>query len=188
MTLPTRAAFLAAGAAALTACGKSMTSSLLPGLTPSASSRAPAATAALPIPQNVLNAPIIGEGWRFDGATAPAGWMKAAGQRLAVSQYRTLAAILGPGGSRDAATFLLPALSPAVIIAVNGTDPGNARALAALRRGAEPNHAVSVAGLKVQDALLRFIPLAPAAPKVESWYPGALPTPEQIEEARRTAH
>ncbi|HEX3467179.1 MAG TPA: phage tail protein [Candidatus Elarobacter sp.] len=186
MTTTTRAAFLTAGAAALAGCARA-TSSLLPGLKPAGTTRAPASTPAAPIPQNVLTSPIIGEGRRFDGATAPPGWMKATGQRLQVAQYQKLEAILGRGGSTDASAFLLPAIAPGWIIAVSGTDPGNARAVAALHRGANVKLDVSVDGMKVEPAMPRFAPLAPPAPKVDSWYPGSLPTAEQIAAARSTA-
>jgi hypothetical protein len=186
MTSPTRAAFLAASAATLAACAKnSGAGSMLPGLSPSASGRAPSATPAEQIPQRVLMSPIIGEARRYDGATAPAGWMKAEGQRLPVSNYRMLVAILGRGGSRDAATFVLPATKLGWIIAVAGTDPGNPRAVAALHRGAGGKLGVSVEGAEVYEAPLRFAPLTPPSAPVETWFPGRLPTPDEIEAAQR---
>ena len=182
----TRAAFLAASAAALAGCAKnSGAGSMLPGLSPSASGRAPSATPAEQIPQRVLTSPIIGEARRYDGAIAPAGWIKAQGQRLPVSNYSRLVAILGRGGSRDAATFVLPATKLAWIIAVAGTDPGDVRAVAALHRGAGSKLGVSVEGATVYPAPLRFAPPAPPLPAVEPWYPGTMPSADQIEAAQR---
>jgi hypothetical protein len=186
MTSPTRAAFLAASAAALAGCAKNSGAGILPGLSPSSSGRAPSATPAEPIPQRVLMSPIIGEARRYDGAAAPAGWIKLEGQRLPVSNYRQLVAILGRGGSRDAATFVLPAAKPGWIIAVAGTDPGNLRAVAALHRGATAKLGVSVEGAEVYEAPPRFAPLEPAPPPVEKWFPGRAPTPDEIEAAQRT--
>ncbi len=186
MTSPTRAAFLAASAAALAACAKNSGAGILPGLSPSASGRAPSATAAEPIPQRVLMSPIIGEARRYDGVIAPAGWIKAEGQRLPVGNYSRLVAILGRGGSRDAATFVLPATKPAWIIAVAGTDPGNLRAVAALHRGAGSKLGVSVEGAEVYEAPPRLAPPAPPLPAVEQWYPGTMPSADQIDAARRT--
>ncbi len=185
MTSPTRAAFLTASAAALAGCAKNSVAGILPGLSPSASGRAPSATTAEPIPQRVLVSPIIGEARRFDGATAPAGWIKAEGQSLSISNYRRLAEILGRGGSRDAATFVLPAVKLGWIVAVAGTDPGNARAVAALHRGAGAKLGVSVDGAQVQEAPPRFAPPAPAPAPVESWFPGRAPTPDEIQAAQR---
>jgi hypothetical protein len=185
MSSPTRAAFLAASAAALAGCAKNSGASILPGLSPSASARAPSATAAEPIPQRVLMSPIIGEARRYDGTTAPAGWMRAEGQSLPVGNYRQLVAILGRGGSRDAATFVLPPTKLAWIIAVAGTDPGNLRAVAALHRGTGGKLGVSVEGVEVYEAPPRFAPPAPPAAAVEQWFPGRLPTSDEIEAARR---
>ncbi len=187
MTSPTRAAFLAAGAAALAGCAKNRGSGILPGLSPSAKERATSATPALPIPQAVLMSPIVGEARRYDGAVAPAGWIKLEGQRLPVGNYRQLVAILGKGGSHDAATFLLPAAKLGWIVAVAGTYPSSARALESLHRGARMKLDVSVDGAEVYPAPLAMVLPEPAGPKVDPWYPGTAPTPEQIEAARRTA-
>jgi len=129
--------------------------------------------------------PIIGEGRRFDGTTAPPGWIKLEGQHLPVSNYRRLSEILGKGGSRDASTFVLPAVKPGWIVAIAGTDPGNVRAVAALRRGAESKLGVSVAGIEVHEAPLRFAAPAPAAPAVDKWFPGRKPTVDEIDAAQR---
>jgi hypothetical protein len=186
MRSPTRAAFLAAGAAALAGCAKNLSSSVLPGLSPSSAARAPSATPAPPIPKNVLASPIIGEARRFDGATVPAGWTKLAGQSLQVSAYRDLESILGMGGSKVAATFVLPAPKLGWIIAIAGTYASSPRVLAALNRGAGTKLGVSVEGIDVSPAPLRLTPLAPAPQAVELWYPGTPPTAEQIEAASRT--
>ena len=158
----------------------------LPGLAPSAKGRV-SGTPAAPIPQSVLTSPIIGEARRFDGATAPAGWIKAEGQQLAVSDYRQLATILGHGGSRDASTILLPTLDPGWIIAVAGTYPSSASSLVALHRGAGVKLGVSVDGATVRPAPPILAPPAPAMPKVDDWFPGTAPTPDEIEAARRSA-
>ncbi len=186
MISPTRAAFLAGTATALAGCAKNMGGSILPGRSPSATGRVPSATPAEAIPERVLMSPIIGEGRRFDGATAPAGWIKLEGQRLPVSAYPRLAAILGKGGSHDASTFVLQAAMPGWIVAIAGTDPGNVRAVAALHRGADAKLGVSVAGIHVSEAPMRFTPPPPAAPAVEKWFPGTKPTADEIEAAQRT--
>ena len=187
VTSPTRAAFLTASAAALAGCGKSFGSGIVPGLSPAANQRAPSATPASPIPQSVLMSPIIGEARRFDGATAPAGWIKVEGQHLPVSNYRELVTILGKGGSRDAATFILPAPKLGWIIAFAGTYPSSARAVAALHRGARMKLGVSVEGINVEEAPPRFARPEPA-PAVEKWFPGTKPTADEIEAARRSPH
>ncbi len=183
--MATRAAFLTASAAALAGCARHSGSSLLPGLSPSAIERAPSATPAMPIPGRVLISPIIGEARRFDGATAPPGWMKVHGQQLSMSEHRVLAAMLGKGGTRAPASFTLPAPKTGWIIAVAGTDPANARALAELHRGVGMKLGVSIEGLEVREAPHRFAPPAPAPAKLEPWFPGTAPTPEEIEAAGR---
>ena len=185
MTSTTRAAFLAASAAALAACAKNSGAGILPGLSPSATGRAPSATPAEQIPQRVLMSPIIGEARRYDGATTPTGWIKAQSERLPVGNYCRLIAILGRGGSPNAATFVLPATKLAWIIAVAGTDPGNLRAVAALHRGAGSKLGVSVEGAKVYEAPPRFAPLTTPPATVEQWYPGTMPSADQIEAAQR---
>lgn len=185
MISPTRAAFLAVSAAALADCSKNLGSGILPSLSPSTNQRAPVATPAEAIPQRVLTSPIIGEGRRFDGATAPPGWIKLEGQRLPVSNYSRLASILGNGGSREPSTFVLPAVKLGWIVAIAGTDPGDVRAVAALHRGAESKLGVSVAGIRVSESPFRFAALVPAAPAVDKWFPGRKPTADEIEAAQR---
>lgn len=185
MSSTTRAAFLAVSAAALAGCSKNLGGGILPALSPSAKERAPVATPAEAIPQRVLTSPIIGEGRRFDGATAPPGWIKLEGQRLPVSNYSRLASILGKGGSREPSTFVLPAIKVGWIVAIAGTDPGDVRAVAALHRGTESKLGVSVAGIQVSEAPLRFAAPAPAAPAVDKWFPGRKPTADEIDAAQR---
>jgi microcystin-dependent protein len=74
------------------------------------------------IPANVLASPIIGEARRFDGTTAPSGWMFAQGQTLQVAQYPQVTAVLR---NRSAAngTITFPKYSFPVIIAVAGLFP-----------------------------------------------------------------
>ena len=177
-----RTAFLTAGAAAaLGGCSRRQGASVLPALSPSAATRAAAGTPAAPIPADVLARPIIGEARRFDGATVPPGWLKMEGQTLRVADYQRLFAILGKGGSRDPATFILPAPPQGWILAVAGVYPGAAGAVAALHRGTRVKDGVAVDGAVVRPAPL--LPLQLRRPPIETvpeWYPGTPPTAAEI--------
>src|ERR1700737_3432021 len=96
-----RAPFLgAAGAVLLSGCGGHHVMRAIPGVAPSASNLTPQNLRFVPqvaeaIPDSVLAHPIIGEARRFDGKTAPAGWMLAQGQTVQIADNRPLFSILG---------------------------------------------------------------------------------------------
>jgi hypothetical protein len=79
-----------------------------------------------PIPANVLAKPIIGEAWRFEGTTPPAGWVVAQGQSLNTAQYPQLSSILkhvtAPLPSASA-TFTLPNPGYGLVLAAAGMLP-----------------------------------------------------------------
>ena len=133
-----RAPFLgAAGAVVLSGCGAHHVMRALPGVAPTGP-QAPSTFAGRlvhdkgePIPADVLAHPIIGEARRFDGTTAPSGWMLARGQALNVAENRRLFSVLGQlAGNRDPATFTLPAPAFGMIVAVAGVFPASPTALA----------------------------------------------------------
>jgi hypothetical protein len=107
----------------------------LPGVAPSSKTNAVAgafSTAADPIPDNVLNNPIIGEIRRFDGTVPPNGkWMLAQAQDVEVASNRPLFSILGymAGGNRKT-VFKLPTSRLSYIIAVAGLFPTSPAMLA----------------------------------------------------------
>jgi hypothetical protein len=87
----------------------------------------------------VLKNPIIGEARRFDGATAPAGWMFAQGQSLSVTGNRPLFSVLGTTGGGDGKTaFKLTNPRISVIIAVGGSSVTSPSMLAASGRHMTP--------------------------------------------------
>ena len=123
-----RAPFIGAAAALLAGCGGRNVLRALPGVDSlqqghqSTASLRLVPEAADVIPANVLASPIIGEARRFDGTTAPSGWMFAQGQTLQVAQYPQVTAVLR---NRSAAngTIIFPKYSFSVIIAVAGLFP-----------------------------------------------------------------
>ncbi len=108
----------------------------LPGVAPNSSAKNPSyRDVADPIPDYVLNNPIVGEARRFDGTVAPGRWMLAQGQSIPVAENRTLFSVLGTSGGGDGkTTFKLPNPKLAYIIAVAGTLPTSPQALLQLGR------------------------------------------------------
>jgi Phage Tail Collar Domain len=127
-----RAPFLGAGAAVLLAgCGGRHVLRAIPGVASSATTNTSrpsggtlVPTIADPVPPNVLAHPIIGEGWRFDGTAAPAGWELAQGQTIKVADNPRLFSILGSHAGGDGKqTFKLPSPGFGYMIAVAGMFP-----------------------------------------------------------------
>jgi len=112
----------------------------LPGVAPSSSNSTSASAfksgtlvpaVADPIPDSVLAKPFIGEVRRFDGTTAPAGWMFAQGQSMPVADNSKLFSILGRRpGDRGTSTFNLPNPGFGVIVAVAGLYPTSPQVVA----------------------------------------------------------
>lgn len=134
-----RAPFLGAAAASVLAgCGGHHVMRALPGVASSAQSgnRASGSVrlvpeAADPIPQNVLASPIIGEARRFDGPTAPSGWLFAHGQAVNAADYPQLSSILLRAAARTRnATLTLPNPPFGLIIAAAGMFATSPAALA----------------------------------------------------------
>jgi hypothetical protein len=126
-----RAPFLGAGAAAfLTGCGGNHLVRALPGVaTLKGQSRPNLANARLvpaaadAIPDYVISRPIVGEAARFDGATAPLGWLLCKGQTLPIAGNRLLFNVLGTmAGGDGKTTFMLPN-ARAMIVAAGGVFP-----------------------------------------------------------------
>ncbi len=126
-----RAPFLGAGAAAfLTGCGGNHLVRALPGVAAlKGTSRPDLANARLvpavadAIPDYVLQRPIVGETARFDGASAPLGWLACQGQTLTVAENQHLFKILGAmAGGDGKTTFKLPN-ARALIVAAGGVFP-----------------------------------------------------------------
>jgi microcystin-dependent protein len=131
----------------------------LPGVAPSTQNRSSGFSGRLVpevadrIPDNVLAAPIIGEAWRFDGATAPPGWMLATGQTLTAEQNPHLFALLKKiNGGDGKHTFNLPNPKFGVIIAVAGLYPSSPALVA--QAGRHLTHGDSL-GLGAQRAFGR---------------------------------
>lgn len=127
-----RAPFIGATAAVLLAgCGGGHVMKALPGVAASSSSGKPNPSgnarivpdAADPIPANVLSSPMIGEFRRFDGKTAPTGWLFAQGQTLTASSNPRLFSLLGKLTGDGRTMFRLPNPAFAAIIAVAGSFP-----------------------------------------------------------------
>ena len=139
-----RAPFLgAAGAVLLSGCGGGHHAmQALPGVAPSnpispnakfSGTLVPAT--ADPIPDSIINSPIIGEARRFDGAAAPSGWMLAQGQAIAIADNPKLFSILGhPAGDHGTTTFALPNPGFGMIVAVAGSYVTSPQMLASTRR------------------------------------------------------
>ncbi|MDB5041281.1 MAG: Tail Collar domain protein [Candidatus Eremiobacteraeota bacterium] len=109
----------------------------LPGVAPQIFSKQPTSSGRLvpavadPIPESVLANPIIGEARRFDGSTAPAGWVFAQGQTLTVAQYPLLFSVLGTvAGGDGKTTFKVPSPKFGLIVAVAGDVAKSPQALA----------------------------------------------------------
>jgi microcystin-dependent protein len=82
-----------------------------------------------------LNSPIIGEARRFEGSTAPAGWVLAQGQALPIADNPKLFSILGhSAGDRGKTTFGLPNPGFGYIVAAAGLFPTSPAMLASGRR------------------------------------------------------
>ena len=163
--------------------GRTVTSR--PGaLRPAATANVRAYEPAFPIPANVLQAPIIGEVRRFDGAVPPRGWAFCDGRVLPVAQHPRLFAVLGrSAGGNGRTSFALP-LAPAAypaIIAVDGWIPASPAMLAAARRGAESEPDVSVPGTRVLSRQGRLPMYVPPAPKLPTWWPGTPPSRAFVE-------
>lgn len=157
----------------------------LPPLTPSAAQRDAAGQDYLPaepIPESVLNNPIIGEFRRFLGTAAPAGWAFADGRMLQVAENHFLFAVLGRAfGSDGKTTFALPKPKHVGgIIAVAGTFPTTPAMLLSLNRGKSARYGVSMPGIHVQPAI-NMLPIRTVVRDDKpTWWPGTIPTPEQL--------
>jgi microcystin-dependent protein len=133
-----RAPFLGGSAALLlSGCGGHHMMQALPGVAPQGLFKQPTSGGQLvpqvadPIPDNVLANPIIGEARRFDGSTAPTGWVFAQGQTLTVAQYPLLFSVLRSVAGGDGNTnFKLPNPKFAMIVAVAGSFVRSPQALA----------------------------------------------------------
>jgi hypothetical protein len=165
-----RAPFLGAtGAALLTAPGSHEFMRTLAGLGPSTFYRAPRARAKPelvpavpdPIPPRVLANPILGEAFRFAGATAPRGWMFARGELLPIATNRDLFSIFrNLFGGDGRTTFALPNAAFPVIVAVSGLFPSSPLVLA--RAGRNRNPAASLGPGAMPARPRRAAPVAPA--------------------------
>ena len=134
-----RAPFLGAAAATmLSGCGGSHAMRALPGVA-SSNSNSPSGKLSGtlvpvtpdPIPETVLRSPIIGEARRFDGSTAPSGWIMAQGQAIPIADNPQLFAILGhSAGDRAKTTFALPRPGFGLIVAAVGLFPASPALLA----------------------------------------------------------
>ncbi len=97
------------------------------GFNPHSGQTSPASVTLVPaaadqIPQEVLTKPVIGEAYRFDGPTAPAGWILAKGQDLSIADNPKLFAVLGhPAGDRSTTTFRMPNPGFGYVVAAAGT-------------------------------------------------------------------
>jgi len=183
-----RTLFLASGAAAtLAGCGgMHQSTGLLPQTGAQSAAHTAAGTAAVPISPDVLAHPIIGQAERWDAAAAPPGWMLAEGQTLEISANPLLFSVLGKSAGGDGkTTFKLPATKQRWIVAIAGSYPRTPAALENLRPDRTRN-GVSVRGMTV--TLPVVFPPAPAKAAVETkplWYPGTVPTAEQVAEQQR---
>jgi len=140
-----RAPFLGASAAVfLSGCGGHHVMQALPGVAPQSSKQSTFSGRLVPeaaetIPNTVLTHPIVGEARRFDGGTAPAGWVLAKGQTLNVAENRPLFSVLGAiAGGDGKSTFKVTSPSFGVIIAVAGMIPTSPSMLALSGRHMTP--------------------------------------------------
>jgi microcystin-dependent protein len=130
----------AASAVLLNGCGGGHALRALPGVSQTQNASAPAvpqsvAFPADPIPQAVLAHPIIGEARRFDGTTAPAGWLLLNGATLQIVNDRGLFRVLGTiAGGDGKTTFKLPQPKQGWIIAVAGNFPTSPQIFAQVGR------------------------------------------------------
>ncbi|HET7812834.1 MAG TPA: phage tail protein [Candidatus Baltobacteraceae bacterium] len=194
-----RLAFLStAGAAVLAGCGGHQGLSALPGMShngtpPAAPSGAlrlvPQAADA--IPANVLTHPIIGEAWRFDGATAPAGWAFLRGQEVSIAENKQLFSVLGQHTAKPSdTTFVLPNSKVRAIVALNGALPSSPQALAQYRPSS-PQRSLGPGAAMPPPAVPKPVPapvlearaLAAGAPR----YSDAAPVPVGADLAARIA-
>jgi len=176
---------VSSAAATLAGCGGlHQSTGILPRTATQSSARTVAGTAALPISPDALAHPIIGQAERWDGAAAPPGWMLAEGQTLEVSANLLLFSVLGTSAGGDGkTTFKLPVTKQGWIVAIAGAYPRTPAALEILRPNRYPNGA-SVPGVTLPVVL----PPQPAKAPAETtppWYPGTVPTAEQIAEQQR---
>lgn len=163
-----RAPFLGAAAAVTFAgCGGHHVMRALPGVAPSSQQQNPRYSgrlvpeAADQIPDSVLASPIIGEARRFDGSTAPAGWMPATGQTLRAEDHPQLFSMLKKiGGGDGIHTFTLPHPKFGLIIAIAGQFPTSPAVLA--QSGRHLSHKDSL-GPSAQPVLGRAISARAAA-------------------------
>ncbi len=187
-----RSAFLTSGTAAvLSGRGWPLRPRVgLPGHAPLSALQASAWGPTPPIPERVLQHPLLGEVRRFDGAVAPPGWALCEGQVVPVASDPRLFSVLGnsAGGNRRRGTFALPSsTSPYArfIIAVVGALGYPPASIAAVRRGEYSEPDVSVPGLRVLGrpaATGRARPVVAAYPL--NW-PGRPPTAALLAEQRR---
>jgi microcystin-dependent protein len=128
----------AAAATSLTACGGGgVLHAVTSAVTPVTKSAAPSSQAMQLIPATaptidakVLAQPIIGEAARFDGSTAPAGWLLAQGQTLKITQYPQLFLVLNTvAGGDGKTTFALPKPRFGLIVAAAGLFPASPQTL-----------------------------------------------------------
>lgn len=91
--------------------------------------------------------PIIGEVRRFDGATAPPGWMFLDGRTLRQAEYPVLYGMLArrSGVRAKQGTFVLPHSHAPKVIAISGVAPLNARVVDDVVRMRPHAHAIPAA-------------------------------------------
>jgi microcystin-dependent protein len=165
-----RAPFLgSAVAAVLAGCGggggggaiHSLTS-VLPAVSGGSSGGAKASTAPMqlvpptapPVSALAMQSPIVGQGARFDGAAAPAGWVLAQGQTLSRTTYSMVFSVLGPGTGGDGKTnFVMPKPPFGYMIAIAGLFPGSPTVLASSARA--PSVAKSMGSANAQPARVK---------------------------------
>jgi len=186
-----RYSFITVGAAAaLAGCGGSVHH--LPPLFHSAgqtsASGGPDYLPVGPIPQSVLNNPIIGEYWRFAGTVAPPGWAFADGRMLQIAESGSLFKVLGRSAGGDGkTTFALPKATHApAIVAVAGTFPTSPAMLASLNRGKRERYGVSTPGMHVEPAMVKPPVREVVRDNKPTWWPGTVATPEQIAAQQHT--
>jgi hypothetical protein len=184
-----RSAFLTAGAAAtLAGCGATHAATgVLPHAGEQAVAHGVAGTAALPISPHTLAHPVIGEAARWDGPAAPPGWMFADGRTLEISSNPVLFSVLRTSGGGDGkTTFALPKTAQRWIVAVTGVLPSNPKELRALYAADLRPNGVSVPNISVTLPPAHAAP-HPAVPHETTplWYPGTIPTAEQVAEQQR---
>jgi len=178
----------------------------LAGLGPSTFYRAPQARAKLelvpavpdPIPARVLANPILGEAFRFAGATAPRGWMFARGELLPIATNRDLFSMFrNRFGGDGRTTFALPTVPFPVIVAVSGLFPSSPLVLARAGRNLSPAASLGTGAMPararraapVAPAVLAARKLAAAQPRFATVAPVPLAPPllERIASAKKDA-